>query len=390
MSLFFTLIFVLSSILIVYTYLGYYILLYCMAAFTREKIVTKDMLGDYLPVSFLIAAYNEEAVIGKKIDNIFNLNYPTEKISIYVVSDRSTDRTHEIVSSYGNESVHLIISPERRGKTHCENMALKEIKDDLIVFTDASAMLDPDCLLYLIRHFKLGNIGCVSTTDRSIYSDANRGENLYVKYEMFIRTLESKVTSLVGLSGSCYASRSNLCTELPNHLTRDFALPLLARERGYLSVDEPKAVCYVKPTENQKNEFARKVRTFTNGISTLFYKKSLLNIFKYGKFSFILWSHKLFRWLLPFFFIGVFIANVMLFNLNIFYKLCLLFQVMFYILAFFGSKSKSDNFIVKLLRMFHFLCMTNVASIVAWYNFFTDNRLAKWEPTERSGLSTGS
>ena len=383
MTFLYTLIFIISFILIFYTYFGYYILLYCLVFFKKKEKITKDLSIHYPKVSFLIAAYNEEAVIGKKIENILNLKYPTDKITIYIASDSSTDQTHEIVSSYSNRAVHLIVSKDRRGKTHCENLALNNIKDDLIVFTDASVILDSDCLLYLVRHFKDNKIGCVSTVDRSIHSDSNKGENLYVRYEMSIRSLESKIDSLVGLSGSCYAVRKIICTKLPDYLTRDFALPLIAREQGFISIDEPKAICHVKPTENRTNEFKRKVRTFTNGISTLFYKKELLNIFKYGKFSFLLFSHKLFRWLLPFFFIGIFIANIMLYNVNLFYKFLLLSQIFFYLSAGFGKRIKYSVFIVKVSRIFNFVFFTNVASLVAWFNVFKGNKLAKWEPTKR-------
>ncbi|MCD6184853.1 MAG: glycosyltransferase [Deltaproteobacteria bacterium] len=375
--------FVISLLLIIYTYAGYYVVLNLVGRISQKNKFSKTGLEKYPHVSFLIAAYNEEKNILAKLHNIFESEYPAEKIAVYIVSDASTDRTHEIITSFENKAVHLIISQDRRGKTYCENLGLKKIKSDFIIFTDASTVLDKNCIHNMVKHFEFKEIGCVSTRDKSIKSDTNKGENLYVRYEMATRTLESRVDSLIGLSGSCYAARKKLCTDLPNYVTRDFALPLIAREKGYISVDEPDAICSVKPTENQKTEFARKTRTFTNGISTLFYKKSLLNIFRYGKFSFILWSHKVFRWLLPFFFIALFITNVMLFKLNIFYKFCLFLQIIYYILAFLGSQSISDNFFMKISRIFYFICMTNMASMGAWYNFFIGNKMAKWEPTER-------
>ena len=375
--------FVISLLLIIYTYVGYYVVLNLLCYISKTNKFSKTDFEKYPHVSFLIAAYNEEKNILTKLYNIFESDYPSEKIAVYIVSDASTDRTHEIVTSFENKAVHLIISQNRRGKTYCENLGLKKIDSDFIIFTDASTILDKNCIHNLIKHFEFREIGCVSTRDKSIKVDTNKGENLYVRYEMATRVLESRVDSLIGLSGSCYAARKELCKDLPDYVTRDFALPLIAREKGYISVDESEAICSVKPTENQKTEFARKIRTFTNGISTLFYKKNLLNIFKYGNFSFILWSHKVFRWLLSFFFIALFIANAILFNLNVFYKFFLLLQIIYYVLAFLGSKSISDNFFMKLSRIFYFICMTNMASMAAWYNFFIGDKMAKWEPTER-------
>ena len=112
----------------------------------------------------------EEKIIRKKIDNILSQSYPLDKITIIIASDASTDKTHETVNSYHADNVRLIISPERRGKTHCENIALEHVQDEIIVFTDASTMLEKDCLRKLVRHFRFESIGCVSTRDRSVSS----------------------------------------------------------------------------------------------------------------------------------------------------------------------------------------------------------------------------
>jgi len=369
---------------IFYTYLGFGICLALAVRIMKRREMHIDKAFDPFPkVSFLIAAYNEEKVIRAKIDNILNLDYPCDRMTIYVISDSSTDRTHAIVSSYAHEQVRLIVSTERRGKTFCENLGLKQIDNDFIVFTDASTMLEAHCLQNLMRHFSAREVGCVSTVDRSIHSDVNRGENLYVRYEMAIRALEGRFDSLVGLSGSCYAARRELCTELPDHVTRDFALPLIARGKGFISIDDPEAVCYVNPTQDSKIEFQRKVRTFTNGISTLIYQKNLLNICRHGRFAGMLWSHKVLRWLLPFFFIGAFLTNLALVPWKRIFRLFMIAQILGYLAAFIGHLSKSSNIAAKFTRIILFFCMTNLASLMAWYNYATNKRMAKWEPTKR-------
>ena len=382
--------FVVSAFLIGYTYGGYSVFLVLLSVFSKTKDLKKSEECDENndndsgpPVTFLIAAYNEEKIIRKKIDNILSQSYPLDKITIIIASDASTDKTHEIVNSYHADNVRLIISPERRGKTHCENIALEHVQDEIIVFTDASTMLEKDCLRKLVRHFRFEPIGCVSTRDRSVSSETNKGENLYVRYEMYVRSLEHKIDSLVGLSGSCYAARKSLCTQLPDHLTRDFALPLQARKEGYISVDEPEALCFIVPTEDLRLEFRRKVRTFTNGISTLIYMREMLNILKYGKFSFLLWSHKVFRWLLPVFFIVLLLVNVLLFTRSIFFKSLFILQAGGYAFSCLGLYLKSDSVIAKFSRVLLYFCITNLASLLAGYSFLKGEKFAHWNPTRR-------
>jgi len=370
--------------MIFYTYLGYYLTLFIFSIIIRSRPLIYKEEVECPEVSILIAAYNEEKNIYNKIENILSSNYPQNKLIIFVVSDASTDQTNKIVSNCGYDNVNLIISPKRQGKTICENLALKQISSELVVFTDASVMLEKNCIRNLARHFQFNEeVGCVSTYDKSIESDTNKGEGLYVKYEMAIRSFESKLCSLVGLSGSCYAARRQLCTELPGYVTRDFALPLIAMERGFISMDDPEAICYVKAIDDSKREFKRKVRTFTNGISTLIYKSNLLNIFRYRIFSFILWSHKVFRWLLPVFFVLLFLANCFLIVNNSFYKFFLFCQIFFYFSALFGGICNSVNIFGKFSKICHFVCMTNIASIIAWYHFLHGKKWATWEPTKR-------
>ena len=128
----------------------------------------------------------------------------------------------------------------------------------------------------------------------------NAGESGYVTYEMWVRDMETRGGGIVGASGCFYASRRALHMEtVPEGLSRDFAAPLIAREHGFRSVSVPDAVCYVPRTTSLEQEYRRKIRTMTRGLETLFYKRQLLNPIRYGRFGFMLLSHKLIRWLVP-------------------------------------------------------------------------------------------
>src|SRR6056297_1713766 len=184
---------------IFYAYLGYPILLYVVSIFTKQKVQRSSRYYPHL--SFIIAVHNEEQRIQEKIDNTLALNYPSDKLEIFFASDASTDRSEEIIQSY--PQLKLIHVPERKGKEFAQRCAVEQATGDILVFSDVATMLEPSGLQSIASNFADPTIGCVSSEDR-FYDDQGRisGEGFYVKYEMFLRRLESQVFSIVGLSGS--------------------------------------------------------------------------------------------------------------------------------------------------------------------------------------------
>ena len=193
--------------------------------------------------------------------------------------------------------------PERRGKGAAETAATPHLTGEIVVNTDASIRIDPDALKSLIRQFSDPEVGLASGRDFSVASGAehtNSGESRYVGYEMAIRDLETRVGSIVGASGCFYAIRDHLHrVPLPISLSRDFAAALHCRERGYRAVSVPEAICYVPRAASLRREYRRKVRTITRGLGTLIHKRNLMNPFRYGLFAWMLFSHKVCRWLVP-------------------------------------------------------------------------------------------
>lgn len=254
-------------------------------------------------VSIVLPVYNEERTIGDALESLLAVDYPAERRQILVVSDASTDRTHEIVRRYQDRGVELHRLPERRGKTAAENASRILIRGEIVVNTDASVRVRSDALRPLVAAFRDPSVGVASGRDVSVGpsgAPGGAGESEYVSYEMWVRNLETRAGGIVGASGCFFASRPVLHREIvPEALSRDFAAPLIAWEHGYRAVSVPDAICYVPRTTSLQREYRRKVRTMLRGLETLYYKRSLLNPLRYGTFALKLWFHKLIRWLVP-------------------------------------------------------------------------------------------
>src|SRR3989304_8931959 len=189
-----------SIIFIFYTYIGYPFILMILSLF-RNRPLKK---GDFTPdVTFIITAYNEERRIKEKVENTVKQDYPREKLEIIVASDCSTDKTDDILKSYESCGIRMIRSPERKGKDAAQMLAVKNASGEILVFSDVATILPPNGITNIVRNFFDPTVGCVSSLDRFI--DLGRkisGEGVYVRDEMFLRTLESEINTLVSLSGS--------------------------------------------------------------------------------------------------------------------------------------------------------------------------------------------
>ncbi len=293
-------------VLAAYAYILYPALLWTLSAVRKRahpQAGSDDDRG--LPlVSVSLPVYNEASQIRAVITSLLQLDYPREKVQIVVVSDASSDGTDDIVREFADQGVELLRLPARLGKTAAENAAAPHLRGEIVVNTDASIRILPDALRPLIASFHDPSVGVASGRDISVGSAdtaaGNPSEAGYVGYEMWVRHLETRVGSIIGASGCFYAIRKDLHQKpLPAHLSRDFGAALHAREFGYRATSVAKAVCLVPRTTSLHREYNRKVRTISRGMETLLYKRKLLNPFRYGAFSWMLFSHKVCRWLLP-------------------------------------------------------------------------------------------
>jgi glycosyltransferase involved in cell wall biosynthesis len=370
-----------SSILfILYAYLGYPLILMVLSAF-RSRPVKK---GNFTPsVSFIITAYNEEKRIQEKVENTLKQNYPKEKLEIIVASDCSTDRTDEIVKSYGPQGIRLVGSPQRMGKEAAQKLALNGSSGEILVFSDVATELSPDGVLNIVKNFYDPTVGCVSSQDRLLDPEGRiSGEGAYVRYEMLLRRLESRVNSVVGLSGSFFAMRREVCQDWATDLQSDFNTLLNTIKLGMRGVSDPESVGYYRTILDDQQEFDRKVRTVLRGITVLMRSLPMLNPLLYGLFSWQLISHKLARWLVPFVLLLALISNGFLVTHSVFYRVTFILQLGFYMMAM-ASIKYTGSWARPLFRIMSYFALVNLSILSAWYLYIRKERVVAWSPSER-------
>lgn len=376
-----TVIFWLSAIAVIYAYFGYPFLLLVLS-YSRNHKVERD-LGYCPKVSFIVTVHNEEKRIEDKITNTLALDYPKDKLEIIFASDASTDATDEIVSS--RKELKLVKSSKRKGKEYAQKCAIDESRGEILVFSDVATILQKDSIRNIVANFADDLVGCVSSVDRFIEENGSlSGEGAYVRYEMFLRGLESKVNTLVGLSGSFFAARRVVCNNWAVDLQSDFNTVLNSMRLNLRGILDPNTPGYYKNIADEKKEFDRKVRTVLRGISVMSKNLSLLNPLKYGLFSLQLVSHKLCRWFVPLFLVTAFLSNAFLLFSGQIYLVSFLLQIIFYLLAgagiLFSEKFKKVS---KLFRIPYYFMMANFAIGAAWWKFFRGQRAVFWQPSER-------
>jgi glycosyltransferase involved in cell wall biosynthesis len=361
--------------LVFYTYLGYPCALMALSLI-RHRPVNKAPATP--SVSFIITAHNEEARIREKIDNTLGQDYPRQHLEVIVASDCSTDRTDEIVAAY-SPRVRLVRAPERKGKEAAQQLAIAGASGNVLVFSDVATALAPDAIATIVTNFADPTVGCVSSVDRFIESDGRvSGEGMYIRYEMFLRRLETKLNSLVGLSGSFFAARRDVCRRWAVDRQSDFSTLLNAVEYGLRGVLDPDSAGYYHDIVDDRRERQRKVRTIVRGIGVFAANLHMLNPFRYGLFAWQLMSHKLCRWLVPFAMILAGLSNALLAPRSPFYAITLIVQAGFYAAALAGWRFRH-----RFLKIPSFLLLANVAVLTAWIRYARGDRMTTWSPSER-------
>ena len=369
-----------SVVFIFYAYAGYLLALVVLSLFRNRAV----LVGDIQPtVSFVITAYNEEVRIKDKIENTLKQQYPRGRLEIVVASDCSSDTTDEIVRSYASSSVRLIRAPERRGKEAAQKLAVSQTSGEVLVFSDVATTLPPQGIANIVKSFNDPSVGCVSSVDRFVDAQGNlSGEGAYVKYEMLLRRLETKVNTLVGLSGSFFAARRTVCTPWADDLQSDFNTLLNSMKAGLRGVSDSDSVGFYRNLTDEKKEYQRKVRTVLRGIAVLMRSLPMLNPFQYGLFSWQLFSHKLCRWLVPFAMIVALASNIALATQSTWYGALLVGQTSFYVLA---AAYASCQWMPKsnLFRLPSFFVLVNLSILDAWIRYVRGDRVFRWEPSKR-------
>ncbi len=369
----------LAFLLCVYAYFGYPALLVLAGRWKRQSQPDTAALPT---VTLLIPVCNEGAVLDTKLRNAAALNYPAELLSTIVVSDGSLDNTVAIAQRHasGRDNFKVIELEERGGKARALNAGLAESNSEVVVFSDASILFDPDAIVALVRRFADQSIGCVSGEDRIATKDGTvQAEGAYGRYELFLREQESSFGCIAGASGSIYAQRRALVPVFEEGLAPDFMSVLVCLESGYQAVSEPEAQGTMGATAELAREHQRKIRTVLRGMATLKRFTHLLNPVRHPLPAFVLWSHKLARWLVPVALIVMLVASLLLASSSSYYFLLFAGQVGFYgvaVLERIGVSMPGG-------RVVAYFVIANVAILQAAWYFLRGERWEIWEPTQR-------
>jgi glycosyltransferase involved in cell wall biosynthesis len=393
----------LALTLLVYAYAGYPLLLWIAGLVRGPRAATggspppppagADSTAQWPLVSISIAAYNEEQQIRELVKSLLAIDYPLERQQILITSDGSTEATDSNVAEYADQGVELLRMPERSGKTKAENAASQRLRGEIVVNTDASTRILPESLKPLVAALRDPSVGCASGRDVSVSAasgDANRGESGYVGYEMAVRALETRVSGIIGASGCFYAIRADLHRlPLSGTLSRDFAAALHAREHGYSAVSVSEATCLVPRGASLRKEYRRKVRTIARGMRTLWHKRALMNPLRHPGFAWMLMSHKVSRWLLPWAAAAALVALALLARQLLWARVLLAMASLVVALGVTGWMLAERPRLPRLLAAPAFLLAGNLAAAHALVRVLAGGEDALWEPTRREVVRAG-
>lgn len=338
--------------------------------------------GAELPsLTMIVTAYNERARIREKIENTLAIDYPG--LEIIIASDCSTDETDQIVGEYADRGVKLVRAPDRLGKESAQGWAIRAATGSVLVFSDVATQIPPDALRKLAAYFDDPQVGAVSSEDRFISAEGGiAGEGAYVKYEMWLRRMESQLAGLVGLSGSFFAARKDVCEQWDIHSPSDFNTALNCARLGLRAVTAPDVLGYYKDLKDPAKEYQRKVRTVLRGITAIALHPDVLSVRRFGVFALQVWSHKVMRWGVPWFLLGLFLVNWSLLGRGWFYALALLGQLAFYGAAL-AAHYREDIREHGVVRIVYFFVQVNIAIADACCRFFAGKRMTTWQPSAR-------
>ena len=289
--------------IVVYTYIGYGIVLYLLVFIKRLATKAKplaDISDDCLPeVTLMVCAYNEEDIIAEKMANTHLLDYPADRLHLVWVTDGSTDNTNTLLSAY--PEVEIVYSPERRGKAAALKHGIKEVKTEIVMMPDANTMLNPGAVREIVRLMQDPKVGCVSgekkVMAKSDSDEAAQGEGLYWKYESTLKRLDGELYSAMGAAGELCVIRRQLMTDIPDDtLLDDFIISMEIVRTGYKIAYTSKAYAMEYGSADLHEESKRKRRIAAGGLQSCWRLRSLMNPLRYPVVAFQFVSHRVLRW----------------------------------------------------------------------------------------------
>lgn len=377
--------------IILYTYLGYGALVIVLGRvkdfFNKEQRVL--CRSDEPSVTLLVPAFNEEAWLKRKIENSLRLDYPRDKLKIIVVTDGSNDGSAEIAGR--NPRIVHLHQAQRRGKMAAMNRAMKFVDSEIVVFSDANALLNREAVRELVSFFREPAVGCVCGEKRidikGRRAAAGAGEGIYWRFESLVKKWETRLGSCIGAAGELFAIRTRLYAELPDDtLTDDFVISLRIALEGYRIQYAPGAYAMETGSADINEEFKRKIRIGAGNLQSILRMPELLNPFRQGMLTIQYVSHKFLRsFVVPFCFMILIPLNLfLLINGGDLYLFLFVLQVVFYLVAVAGFLLKKRRFANGLFFIPLYIVFMNVSSLIGIFRHLSGRQSVLWEKAKRS------
>ena len=367
--------------IVVYTYIGYGIVLYLLVFLKRLATKAKplaDISDDCLPeVTLMVCAYNEEDVIAEKMANTHLLDYPTDRLHLMWVTDGSTDNTNSLLSAY--PEVKVVYSPERLGKAAALKHGIKEVETEIVMMTDANTMLNPGAVREIVRLMQDPKVGCVSGEKKVMAKndsdEAAQGEGLYWKYESTLKRLDGELYSAMGAAGELCVIRRQLMTEIPDDtLLDDFIISMETVRKSYKIAYTSKAYAMEYGSADLHEESKRKRRIAAGGLQSCWRLRSLMNPLRYPVVAFQFVSHRVLRWTItPVCLFALIPLNTILVlsGAGVIYTVIWILQILFYASAAVG---------LRISKYFVFMNLNVFRGIAYLFN----NSTGMWEKARRT------
>jgi len=386
MTLAILVVFWVSVSLIVYVFIGYPLLIDWMARIWPRPVGrgSNEQTAELPFVSVVIPAHNEERWIERKIENTLSLDYPHDRMQILVASDGSTDDTVGIVGQFSSQSVELVHYPERLGKLATLNRVVPSAHGDILLFTDAKALLEQDALRWVVPHFEDPQVGGVAGNRACLATDspATDGEGLYWRYEAWIRLSESRFYSCLGAYGQIYAIRRSLFPFVPG-LSDDTVIPLkIPISTGAVIAFEPHILARIPAAATLQQEWQRKVRSHLAVFYDITHLKEGLNPLT-SRIWWPFWSHHIFRLFVPWSMLGALAVSPWLLNSGMIYRWLFYAQILLYAAATMGLLLTRLGIRWKPAYTCFYFVFANLAVGFAWVRWLQGKKQHSWPQVDR-------
>jgi cellulose synthase/poly-beta-1,6-N-acetylglucosamine synthase-like glycosyltransferase len=366
-----------------YVYVGYPIALAILSLIRGPRSLRTDNCEP--TVSVLIAARNEEKDIRWKLEETLSWDYPAFKLEILVGSDASTDGTDDVLRQFADPRITYLRMKQRSGKVRTLNQLMVRARGDILFFTDANAHVSPDVLRLMVRHFADDRVGCVTGDSRPIkerYEAAvTNGATVYWGYEIFLKSLENRLGSVLVCDGAIFCARRTLCQQLEPNLANDLETPLRIADGGYWIIHEPKALVYERDTASPLEELRRRRRMCAQGMLALMTLPRALRGFRGWQFV----SHKLLRWLSLIPMLAIFASTAILACDSPEMKMAMWVQAIFYTSAIVGLWMATRELPVpKVIAMPFYVVWGSFGALVGVVDALMGRRFDVWEIASKS------